>query len=170
MNIYHNILPIALALCILPGCSHSSDEEKSLISNREDQCDYAMRGELDINKDKSENSERNSYLFNCSIAIVVPLPNESKTSVHERTEKKLKIANFLITKNLDVSFKDETDTNLLMAVIISYMPRDWKLQAAEILLAKGVDIEAKNIYGKTALDLAKFSGDSKMIDFLSERL
>jgi len=79
MNIYHNILPIALALCILPGCSHSSDEEKSLISNREDQCDYAMRGELDINKDKSENSERNSYLFNCSIAIIVPLPNESKT-------------------------------------------------------------------------------------------
>lgn len=170
MNIYHNILPIALALYILPGCSYSSDEEKSSVNHREEQCGYAMQGELDINTHKLDDPESNSYLLNCAIAIIVSLPNESKASVQNRTERKLKVADFLIAQNLDVNFKDETGTTLLMAAIISYMPRDWKLKAAEILLLKGIDIEAKNIYGKTAFDLAKFSGDSKMIDFLDERL
>ncbi len=151
MNIYHNILLIALALCILPRCSYCSDEEKSPTSHQENQCDYAMRGELDINTHKLDDYEFNSYLLNCAIAIIVPLPDESKVSIQDRIEKKLKISDLLIAQNLDVNFKDETGTTLLMAVIISYMPHDWKSQAAEILLTTGVDIETKNIYGKPAL-------------------
>ncbi len=170
MNTYHNILSIALILCVLPGCSYSAGEKKPLISDRDSQCDYAMRGELDINAYKSGDSKFNSHLLNCALAIIVPLPAESKALVQDRTEKKLEIAGFLIEQNLDVEYKDETGSTLLMVLIISYMPSDWKLKAAEILLLKGADIDAKNSYGKTALDLAEFSGDPKMIELLNEHL
>jgi hypothetical protein len=167
MNISHKILLTALILSISPGCSYSSNERVSLVSNWKSLCGHAMQGELEIDKHGINDPKFNSYLFNCAIAIIVPLPNESQSSVKKRMNKKLKVADALMEKNIDVEYKDETGTTLLMSVIISHMPRSWKLKTAENLLIKGANIGAKNSYGKTAFDLAKFSEDSKMLSLLN---
>jgi ankyrin repeat protein len=157
-------------LYILPGCSFSSDEGNIPIGDRGSLCDSAMQGELKIKKYRLDNANLNSYMLNCALAVIVSYPDESKESVQVRREKKLQIADYLLAQDLNPNYKDESGGTLLMAVIISFMPDNWKLKAAEALLLKGVNIDTTNMYGKTAYDLAKFSGDPMMLNLINDYL
>jgi ankyrin repeat protein len=168
MNTCREIIFLALMLSILPGCSHSSDKTNDKSTDRTSQCDYATRGELDTKVHKSDDSSLNSYLLICALDINVPLVDESKQSIKQRNRKKLKIADFLMTQKLDLDYVDDTGSTLLMVLVISDTPHDWKLRAAEALLQKGADIQIKNKYGKTALDLAEFTANAQLIDLLSK--
>lgn len=172
MNIYRNILPVTLILSLLSGCSYANNEKEPIVGDLDNQC-FQVRegaGEFDVNTYNSDDPQLNSYLLSCALGAFVPLVKESSTSIDERERQKLKVADFLIQQNLDVEHEDEDETksNLLIAVTISYLPSDWKLKAAEILLRKGIDIDAKNACGYSALDLASPSRDPKLVEFLTE--
>ncbi len=170
MNIYLKLMPFILATSVLSGCAYSSEKDFFDSDRKKAQCDHAMYGKLDTSLFDSGDPQFNSYVFACSLAIVVPLPNESRISVKNRIKRKLEIADFLMTKNMDVSYKDETDSTLLMTVIISFMPDEWKLDTAKVLIQKGCDVKAKNSYGKTAIILARNREDFEMVSFLSKYL
>jgi len=78
------------------------------------------------------------------------------------------LADFLISREIDINFKDESGSTLLMSVITSYMPNSWKIRVAKILLPKKSDINVKNKYGKSAIDLARFIEHPEMIKVLLE--
>lgn len=115
----------------------------------------------------------NSYL--CAVAVFIPDPSpisgESKSKEQRMNEKitRTKIADFFLSKEVDVKFRNEYGDTLLMSVVLSFLPDEWKEGAIKHLIRKGVDIEAKNADGDTALDLAKNMKKLNLVNILSER-
>ena len=130
-------------------------------------CKEAMYGKLDLSIVQNIKPLNNSYLFNCAVSAVVSFPNEKSNSVNNRKERKVKVANFFIFQDIDVTYKDESGSTLLISVITSYMPSNWKVKFVKILISKGCDIKEKNKYGKSALELAEFTNEPEIIKILS---
>lgn len=114
-----------------------------------------------------------SYLFECSLTIIIPWPGETENSksvkIQNRTKRKVEIASFFINKGVDVNYKDETGSNLLVAVTISEIPEKWKIKFIKILISKGCDANENSKEGYSALELAKYKKDLKVIEALSGR-
>lgn len=143
------------------GCAVVSAEPKPSSNIRTDQCVAASRGELDLSIVDYDNPEKNAYLFNCAVAVFIPDPSpisgESKSNEQRMDEKKrrTKIADFFLSKEMDANFRNEYGDTLLMSVVLSFLPDEWKVGAMKRLIRKGVDVEAKNADGDTVLDMAK---------------
>jgi len=129
-------------------------------------CNEAMFGKLNLKSVKKMKPLNNSYLFNCAVSAVVSFPDEKSISVQRRNEKKLNIADFFISQDIDINYQDDSESSLLISVVASYLPSEWKLKFTKILISKGCDIKKKNKYGMSALDLALSSKESEIAKIL----
>jgi hypothetical protein len=73
----------------------------------------------------------------------------------------------LLSKKININFKNEYGDTLLMSVISSFLPIEWKEKTIQLLIDRGVDINEKNINGDTASDLARYKGNANIIKLLS---
>lgn len=64
----------------------------------------------------------------------------------------LDVLQYLLDKGSDVNEADSRNQTLLMQAALSDRP-----EVVQLLIKRGADIEAKNIYGHTAYDMAKNS-------------
>lgn len=165
MNIYLKIFLAVLSPFLI--CSEILASDTAISESRQQQCEEARSGELDLRKARNTNRSHNAYLFNCAISVVVPFPDEKAGSLKGTIEKKQQIADFFISKGIDVTYKDETGSTLLMSVIVSYFPREWKIKTVKLLITKGTDVRTKNMFDKTATDLANFMEDPEIFEIVS---
>jgi ankyrin repeat protein len=68
---------------------------------------------------------------------------------------------------IDTSYVNQYGNTLLMSVVMSYLPLDWKLTTSRKLIESGVDINHTNDYSKSALDLAKQKQEEQLVKLLS---
>lgn len=166
MNICLKIFCVVIVANLFFGYVWSSERDASISNSRKKLCEDVKYGKLKLDAAHNVGSLQNAYLFNCSISIVVPFPDEKASLIRSRAEKKLTLADYFLSQDIDVNYKDESGGTLLMSVITSYMPSSWKIKVTKILISKGSDVNAKNKYGKSAIDLARFTGDSEIINIL----
>ena len=88
------------------------------------------------------------------MAVIVPRPKDTKAIRKELHDNKQRIADFLLTRELDVKHINQYGSTMLMSVVISYLSKEWKQKVAKILIDKGVDVRHANQYEKTAVDFA----------------
>lgn len=173
MNIYLKYLFVIYATLVTFGCVFSSAEPISNHKHPIEQCYEAKHGKLNVNLVDYSDPLNNSYLFDCAVSVTISGPSlisgESKSKAQRRAEKerKSKIADFLLSKEIDINFKNEYGDTLLMSVISSFLPNEWKEKTVEILIKRGVNINEKNANGDTAMDLAKYKGNANIIKILS---
>lgn len=162
--------PIIMIFSILLiSCSAwSSESEVSVPSEKKDQCKDATYGRLDLGNIEFKDLDHNAFLLNCSLLAVVPEPDEKRATYDKCMKDRQKLASFLLTKNLEVNYRDSHGSTLLMSVIVSYFPSEWKEKTAMSLIEKGCNVNAVNNFGKTAMDLAKYKHNKKIIKILSE--
>jgi ankyrin repeat protein len=80
---------------------------------------------------------------------------------------KTKVADHFLSHDLDLTYKNSDGDTVLMSVIASFLPEPWKEKAVTILLDKGINLKETNNNGDTALDIAKYKGNKRIIDLVS---
>ncbi len=168
MSTYLKNTAAFVALFLFAGCVNSlGHTQKDEAAERKELCYKASYGDLSVSQIDTSNQEENAFLLNCAVSVIVPMLNESKKIALERNSKKVNLANSLLALELDVNYVDETNTSLLMSIVISYMPQPWKLKTTQYLLEHGAKLNFVNEYGKSALDLAKFRQETELVKLLS---
>ena len=149
------------------GCSYAKDQKTTAYPAKA--CEQAKLGQLNIENLKIDNPHINAYLLNCAVSVVISEVS-FRSGSHKGSDKKKKkqrIADYLLAQDLDLAFQNEDGDNLLMAVITSFLSEPWKEKAVTTLLKNGIDPKAKNPQGDTALDIAKFKGNERIIKLVS---
>jgi len=136
-------------------------------SGTNDQCFEAQIGQLDIKQINYSNPSKNAYLLDCSFASDVGEVDQTNAEVERKRRNKRRVAQFLLSKNIDIKYINKYGATLLMAVIITEQPDEWKEKTVKLLIKRGVDVSQKNIYGKSAIDLAKIEKNKKIVEILS---
>jgi hypothetical protein len=90
----------------------------------------------------------------CALTAYVGEVDETAAEMAPVLRAKQSLADRLIARDVDVSYREVDGTTLLMHVVTSYTPDAWKLRAVERLLAAGADPNARNVDGASALELA----------------
>lgn len=136
MNIYLKNIFVSFVIFIFSGCVNSSDNsisKKTLETNdRESLCYKANYGKFSLDSVNTDDSSFNSFLLSCSASVVVPMLDDSPDIAKQRKQRKVKLANALLALELDVNYVDESKTSLLMTVVMSYMPKEWKTKQSSI--------------------------------------
>ncbi len=163
------------ALVALPlGCVFSSDDNCARFEHLDKQCEEAKHGTLSLHIGNYSDPLTNSYLFGCAASVVIPdvsmISGESKSKKERLAEKveKAKVADFLLSRGIDPNYKNEYGDNLLMLVVSSFLPDEWKEDTVRVLIKKGVNIREKNSNGDTVMDSAEHRGAPGVIKILSE--
>ncbi|WP_444996430.1 hypothetical protein [Aliikangiella sp. IMCC44359] len=173
MNIYLKCLFFVYVVSNVFGCISSVAESNPKQSFLKKQCNKAKQGKLDLKSLDYSSSMNNAYLFDCVVSVSISSPNmisgESKSKLERQKEKeeKIKIADFLLSKNINTNYTNEYGDTLLITTISSFLPNEWKEKTIKHLIQKGIDVSVKNKNGDSALDLAKYKGTSKMVELLS---
>lgn len=153
------------------GCAHSKAPEP-VASYPETLCEQAKSGRFDPSTfDLSTAPRINAYLLECSVAVVIsPLSLQSGESKGDLLVKqgKQKAASFLLKQPLDVGYRNAYGDTLLMSVISSFLPVTWKVGTVKALAQAGVDLDARNENGDTALDIAIFKNEPAVIEALKQ--
>ncbi len=153
------------------GCAHSKVPEP-VASYPETLCEQAKSGKFDPSTFDVGTAPRiNAYLLECSVAVVIsPLSLQSGESKGDSLvrEAKQKAASFFLERPLDVGYRNAYGDTLLMSVISSFFPEPWKVGAVKVLAQAGVDLDAFNENGDTALDIAIYKNESAVIDALKQ--
>lgn len=109
----------------------------------------------------------NSAYFDCAIGVRISEPGSMPARTREVEPRH--IADYFLG-NLDPTYRDQYGNTLLSILVISFTPLDWKLATAKKLVNIGVDISAKNQFGKTALDLANSGNEPELAALLKSML
>ena len=117
-------------------------------------------------------SIRTSTRICCIVRYRLLFPKSVSKAGHTKAIKRLKknkvkIADYFLLQKLDLTYRNEDGNNVLMAVITSFLPEQWKEKAVSVLLDKGVDLKEKNLNGDTALDIAKFKGNESIVKLVT---
>jgi len=128
----------------------------------------AREGNIDIAAYNANDPVHNAYLFDCAVSVFIHYVKDTKKIIQEREQRKLKLASFLLTQKIHLAYTDEHGDSLLVSVVNSYLPIEWRLKTASFFLSKGLDPYKKNTFGNSALDMARFKKDEKMFKLLSE--
>jgi|GEM_PF-4814215 len=169
MNIIHKYVIIGLLLTIAPSCSYSSDRQVREYPAQ--LCNEAQHGQLDIEIAPIADPHINSYLLDCAVSVVIPEvsfysgPHKGNSSIKEN--KKM-IADYFLAQDLDLTYRNDDGDNVLMSIITSFLPEPWKEKAVVTLLEKGINLKEENKNGNTALDIAKFKGNKRIIKLVSQ--
>lgn len=168
MNLILKRAFVGLFVCLLSGCAISSDRLTSIDPVL--LCEQASVGELNIGSIPRVDPRTNAYLLGCAVSVVIPqLSFQSGAHKGNKTRKnnKIMIADYFLSQKLDMTYQNEDGNNVLMSVVTSFLSDSWKEKAVNILLSKGVNLKAKNHNGDTALDIAKFKGNERIIKLVS---
>lgn len=133
-------------------------------------CENIKHGNFELSSVAVSDPHTNAYLFSCTVAVVIAGPSPVSgphTNKNNLKPKKIALANHLLAGGVDIRFSTNEDENLLMAVVASFMPEQWKADTVEALLKIGVDPAFKSKNGDTALDMANYKGDKRIIQLLS---
>ncbi len=155
---------------ILFGCYFFMFPVAGLAVNHSDasdqQCASALTGDLDASK-ISNDPKTVANLIHCALgsAIFEPTANV-KTYTAKINRKKQKLLNALLEKPWDKSSRSEAGQTVLMGLVLSDLPLDWRLEKIESLIASGINITEKNDQGDTALSIAQYRGETKIIAIL----
>ncbi len=168
MNTVHKHVFIGLLFAISTTCVYSSDQQAQ--KNSVQLCDKAKYGQLSIENTPITDPYINAYLLDCAVSVVI-----SEVSFHSGPHKgnnvnkknKKIIANHFLSQTLDLSYRNNDGDNVLMSVITSFLPEVWKEKAVITLLEKGIDLKEKNHNGDSALDIARFKGNKRIIKLVS---
>lgn len=167
-----NSLVISVLLLTL-GCVHSF-ADPMLKDLPTEKCMEVKNGTLNVDSINVDSPSTIAYLFDCTVSVSISGPSSisgESLSKEERAavkKKRVKIANFLLTKELSIDFKNEHSDTLIMSVIPSFLPDRWKEETVAALIKKGVNIHVKNLDGDTALDFAHLSGNRNIINMLKK--
>lgn len=134
----------------------------SCLANADDiACQKIHTGEVSYHLLPNNDPKLNAQYFHCALEVKI---TEDDTIPGKKPTKKIDITKFAdhFLHKIDPSYKDEYGSNLLSIVIISFTSEDWKLETAKNLIAQGVDVKSKNIFNKTALDLAIFNHNKEI--------
>jgi ankyrin repeat protein len=137
-------------------------------SGTNDQCFEAQIGQLDIKQINYSNPSKNAYLLDCSFASDVGEVDQTNAEVERKRRNKRRVAQFLLSKNIDIKYINKYGTTLLDSVILSEQPESWKLKIVKLLIKRGVDVSHRNSAGYTAIDYAKFANNKKIVEHLSK--
>ncbi len=162
---------VIYVILLLSGCVLTS-ESIAFTSNQQDhskECHDAKNGKFNSKTGDYSNPLKNARLLSCAVAVTIGLPDDIKKQRETIRLKKCKLADFLLSKKLDISYTNDNGDSLLMTIIISFLPDEWKENTVKILISKGINIYHKNKSGNTAIDYAKFKGNKKIISILSEK-
>lgn len=164
MSINHIVKIIALQLALL-GSNCSAQQSVQAIHHND--CATIHSGQTDYQTISNEDAATNSAFFDCAIGVRISEPD----SMGHRTQKveTWKIADHFLVK-LDPTYRDEHGNTLLSILVISFTPTEWKIATAKKLVEFGVDISAKNRFGKTALDLANSGNEPELAALLKSQL
>ncbi len=166
MKISHNSATFLLCLFGLVGYAYS-DSSVTSPQDTNDECESARYGELDVSQLESNIPAQNSHLFACAVSLVVPSAGESEESIHALVLKKVRLANSLAARGLNVGYRDKHGNTLLSSLVLSFLPVDWRREKAQAVIAQGVEIDLANAYGQTALQLARMKGDQEMVELIN---
>lgn len=169
MNTYLKIGVIFASLLFSSSCSAFKADHTNMA-----QCQLAKHGELEPDAIDTSKPEFNSYLLDCSISVVVA--EVSFTSGASGAKKRasilsnrMSLADFILSKPLIPNYQNEHGNTLIMSVVSSFFPEDWKVKTLKNLMAMGADKNFITANGDTALAFAKFKGDKKVIALLQEK-
>jgi ankyrin repeat protein len=168
-SIHKKTLLILGFFMLLPACGWGGGGMTVNEQNNVELCNKAKNGVLDINAIDLNSPQQIAYLFNCAVSVRIGEADESRQKYLDTQKNKMHIASVLLVKGVDVSYVNDDGDTLLMTVVISFLPDEWKYKTSQSLISKGVDIKHKNLNGDTALDLAKFKKDKAIIKLLDNK-
>lgn len=159
---------LALACCALIGCASIAMAGEIPANLLQEQCQAATYGTLDIKK-IPDTPDFVAMLLLCALRDVVYEPTTNqKQYVDKLNKKKIKMIESLLEKKWQPAARDEFGNTILMAMVMSYLPIEWRLKKVPYLIKNGCDLQAKNSGGKTALALAQIRNEKAMIDMLTK--
>lgn len=167
MNFVRKSVVVGIFIIVASACAHSNHQQAREYPVQ--LCDKAKNGQLDIESTRLIDPLINAYLLGCAVSVVIP--QVSFQSGSHRSNKTIKenkelIADHFLYQKLDLTYRNEDGDNVLMSVITSFLPESWKEKTVVILLDKGVDRKEKNHNGDTALDIAKFKGNERIVKLM----
>lgn len=169
MNIYLKTLVLICVATTLSEYAWSSEEDFPPYNPRSEECLEARYGKLNLNLVTKDDDSYNAHMFSCAIAPVIAGVKEKESEGRKRIKNKVKIADFFASKGMDINYRgSQYEDTLLMSVVTSYMPNEWKLKYVKMLLDEGADIHIKDSYGNTAIDFAVFEKNPEIIELLSK--
>ena len=133
------------------------------------QCANALMGDIDASKIGND-PKTVAHLIHCALgsAIFEPTANV-KAYTTKINRKKQILLNALFEKPWDKSSRSEAGQTVLMELVLSDLPLDWRLKKIEALIDGGINIGEKNDQGDTALSFAQYRGEAKVIAILARK-
>jgi len=148
------------------GCA-GGDNLKQHYDYRDGQCIAASAGELSPQTLENISSTDRSFLLSCALSVVIGEADRTEAERDRLIQKKQKLSDAILSKSIDIEFVGHCGNHLLNDVVLSFLPENWKLDTLRKLLDMGADLDHRNKYGKSAMDLARFRGQEKITRFLA---
>lgn len=130
-------------------------------------CILARNGELVDSGLARKSKTEIARLFCCAVSIRVADLNETMAQSKLIIERKTRLADQLLSLEMDIHYTDYSDSTLLDVVIMSYLPEAWKEKAVKTLLSRGIDTKHVNQFGKDAKFYATQNGNQKILKLVS---
>ena len=131
------------------------------------QCQAATYGTLNLKK-LPDDPNVVATLILCGLRDVIFEPTTNQKQVVDKiNNKKIRIVDALLEKKWRTNARDEFGNTILMAMVMSYLPTEWRAKKIAWLLNNGSDLHAQNSAGKTALALAQLRGEKTVIAALT---
>jgi ankyrin repeat protein len=121
----------------------------------ESECAAASNGTLGNAAFERADTQRRARFFWCALTPYVGEANETAAEFARVMRAKQKLADRLLALGVDVNYRDDSGTTLLMSVVTAKVPDAWKLRVVNRLLGAGADPNARNVHGMSAFDLAQ---------------
>jgi hypothetical protein len=155
---------LILILIILDYNNTHADNVKSIEST----CLSMRLGTFEINSIINNSAHTNSILFSCAISVVIGEANQTKEQAILLNKKKEQIADTIWRKGIDAHYTNEDGENLIIALALSYLSEDWRVDKIKQLINQGVNPNCKTLGGFRALDYARDRDDKRIIAILSQ--
>lgn len=111
-----------------------------------------------------------AHLIHCALSSAIFEPTANvKAYAAKINRKKQILLNALFEKPWDKSNRSEAGQTVLMGLVLSDLPLDWRLKKIESLIDDGINIGKKNDQGDTALSFAQNRGEAKVIAILGRK-
>lgn len=164
-------------------CESSLAQEFALAEDISRWCLEAKHGEFEPTSAASLAPMQISYLVECTILPAAPPPGgysmDTVTEANIAAAKKradqriaaerarlVKIAEALMTYEFNPNFINDMGSPLIATMVISDLPVEWRVKVMTSMIEQGADIDVRNQYGLTALDLAKHRKQQEIVELL----
>jgi len=150
-------------LCANVSCTSASNSD---LSRYAELCAQATAGNSDIDGIGKLSSSANSYLLDCTLIPLiseVTLSMTSSSSTENIDVKKVELAEFFLSGELDYEYQNDNGSNLLFSVVRSFLPLEWRMNAIAELVTSGINPGARNDFGKTAMEIAKTAEEKELL-------